>query len=224
MMPHEKPSTAPADTAGIAIIAPNGRDHDIFAQIAALHRAEIPDGFLPTLGARFLTALYSSIAMAPDAFIRVAVSGGAVRGFICAATSTPRVYRHVLRSRGLALAVAAAPRALSPGVLRRVWETLRYPGDPKLSDLPDAEILNFCVSEKDQRRGTGRALFTALVQEFSARKTSRIRIVTGRNQRSAQSFYLKAGATLRAETEIHVGTKSLIYEFEIPHANSQKVQ
>lgn len=77
--------------------------------------------------------------------------------------------------------------------------------------LPDPEILNFCVSSHAQRCGIGRRLFHAFCSELAQRGIPAVRIVTGAEQHSAQRFYESVGAVLVRETEIHAGQTSLVY-------------
>lgn len=187
-----------------------------FDQLAELHRLEIEGGFLATLGKSFLRRLYRGLAASPHGFVLAAVSGRRVHGFICGSTDTKRVYRQFLFSSGLSAVVYLLPKLFSWNRIRRILETVLYPSRHQDLALPPAEILNFCVARQSQRIGIGRELFYALVHEFQDREVERIRIVTGVEQIKAQQFYESLQATLQAEIEIHDGTKSLVYTYDIP--------
>ena len=92
--------------------------------VADLHAERIGEGFLVTLGPRFLHRLYRRIALSPDAVLLVADSGERVVGFVAAATSTRHLYGEFLRRDALPAGLAAAPAVLRAP--RRVWETFRY--------------------------------------------------------------------------------------------------
>ncbi|MCA8997335.1 MAG: GNAT family N-acetyltransferase [Planctomycetaceae bacterium] len=187
----------------------------VLRQIAALHQQEIREGFLSSLGQDFLTRLYVAILENPDVFIFAARENGRTLGYICGAVSTRGVYKKFLVRHAWHVAPTIISRLFSPRTIRRITETLLYPSKTDDSGLPEPEILNFCVSSTQQRRGIGKRLFSALCQEFARRNVDQIRIVTGESQDSAQRFYEALGAKKAQEIEVHAGTKSLVYTFDI---------
>jgi len=195
----------------VTIDSPRG----FFDQLGQIHKAEIEQGFLSTLGLRFLRNLYRGLSQSPRAFVFAAVRDDQVLGFICGSTDTGKVYRGFFLSRGIIAAVQLLPKMVSWQRVRRLAETLLYPSRSQDLELPKAEILNFCVSRDCQRMGIGKRLFAELVGEFQRRNIYSFRIVTGANQVKAQQFYESLQATKRAEIEVHDGTKSLVYAYEI---------
>ena len=191
-------------------------DKDVLRQLATIHKEEIGGGFLAKLGTPFLVRLYRALSGSPYSFVIVARQEDDVAGFICGATDTRSVYRHFMLRWGIFTLPVLLPRLVSPSRLRRVFETLLYPSKKENQDLPRPEILNFCVSQRWQRKGLGKKLFGALVEEFRRRDVPRIKIVTGDEQTKAQMFYESLNATKAAEIEIHDGTKSLVYTYDIP--------
>lgn len=192
----------------------------VFAALAALHAEQISGGFLTSLGTPLLAQLYRAIASSPDAFIVVARIEGSIAGFLCASVDTRRVYRHVLRRAGLRLIPKLAGRLFQWRTVVRCWETLRYPSKSGPSDLPSAEILNFCVTQKVQRSGIGRKLFSAMEAEFARRGIGEIRIVTGATQHSAIEFYRKIGATPAGAIEVHAHSESKLFRYRIQHCQA----
>lgn len=190
-------------------------DPGIVRQIARLHRSEIPEGFLSSLGERFLSQLYRSLIRNPDVFLFAAREGSDTLGYLCAAKSTGGVYRRFLIRHGWRLLPHLARRLCSIATVKRMLETLRYPGRTRRRGLPEPEILNFCVSSVQQRRGIGRALFTELEREMSLRGIGALRIVTGAQQHSAQRFYESIGAVRADALELHAGTESFVYVYEV---------
>lgn len=188
--------------------------------LAKLHASEIQGGFLTSLGMPVLVRLYRAISRSPHAFILVAENEGQITGFLCASTSTKRVYRQVLLTAWPMLLPVLARKLLRWSTLRRCWETLRYPGEASGPGLPGAEILNFCVDGSRQGRGIGRALFTAMQEEYRRRGISQIRIVTGAGQQSAIRFYDKMGARLAGRLEVHANVESRMYVFTIQDCQS----
>lgn len=194
----------------------SGESRETFATLGEIHRQVIDTGFLSTLGPKFLTTLYETLAVSDASFTFVAEGDGRVLGFIVGALDTGRVYKEFARRGGVAAAFALAPKLLSPSRLRRILETVLYPKRKQEDDLPEPEILNFCVVPESQGAGVGSQLFAALCDELRRLGVPAIRIVTGETQVSAQRFYEKHGATLARKIEIHKGVGSKVYVYDLP--------
>src|SRR5688500_7492093 len=77
-----------------------GRPGDA-AAVARLHAHGITEGFLTSLGERFLTYLYSAMAGSPNATLFVSRDEqGTVVGFVAGATSPGAFYREFFRRHG----------------------------------------------------------------------------------------------------------------------------
>lgn len=192
-----------------------GAPETVFHQMAEIHREAIHEGFLSTLGPDVLASLYRSLAAGEASFVFAAVNDQRVDGFIAGATDTGAVYKEFARASGVRGVLRIASRLLSPARIQLAVETLLYPSKKGGQDLPEPEILNFCVRPGLQGKGTGAALFQALEDEFQRRGVEAIRIVTGESQVSAQRFYEKHGASLAATTEVHKGAASRVYVYAI---------
>lgn len=195
-----------------------GSSDDDFRQLARLHREEIRDGFLSSLGEGFLSRLYQSLSMDANVYTVIARRNGEIIGYLCAAATIAGVYRQFLLRNAWRVAPLLLPRLCSIATLRRVAETLLYPARTSRSDLPGPEILNFCVSSRAQRCGVGRRLFQALCDEFTRRKVRQVRIVTGQAQISAQRFYESLGAVKVSEVEVHKTVRSVVYVYDLENA------
>lgn len=204
----------------LSIQTVNGwRDQAFWEQLARLHREEIDGGFLSSLGVRALALLYAALSRSSDVTLIVATtrSDGTAVGFICGSADTRRVYKHVLLRHGIRFLPVVLPRIVSFRNLKRVAETLLYPvkSRPDLN-VPRAEILNFCVSKTVQRKGVGRALFSALMADFSRRGIPACKIVTGATQQKAQQFYESVAAVRVGTIEVHQGAESALFRYDIP--------
>ena len=188
---------------------------ETYGQLADIHRQEIHEGFLSTLGPDFLSLLYESLARSESAFALVEKDGDMVQGFIVGAMDTGAVYKEFFRKAGARALPVLLPKLLSPARVRRVFETLLYPKSKSSDGLPEPEILNFCVRSELQGKGVGSRLFEALCAEFGRRGVTQIRIVTGAGQKSAQVFYQAKGATLAANVQVHKDSQSLVYVYDI---------
>lgn len=186
-----------------------------FLSIAQIHREEISEGFLSTLGDKFLVVLYRTLAQSEVAFLLVAKEEALVVGFLAGSLDTGRVYKDFMKRAGFQAVLMILPKLLNVARIKRVLETLLYPNKQKEEDLPEPEILNFCVSSEFQGKGVGGKLFREFCTEMKKRGVAKVRIVTGESQKSAQVFYEAKGAVLHKEIEVHEGAKSLVYLYDI---------
>lgn len=160
--------------------------------VARLHIAGITEGFIASLGPRFVRYLYQGILAAPGAFSYVAEdSDGQVLGFISCAESVGQIYKQVLKRNFLGLTLAVAPKMVRPRVLRNVCETLLYPSKADDS-LPPAELLSIVVDDKARGMRVGARLVEKGLQEFHNRGVERIKVMVGA-MLPANAFYLKMG-------------------------------
>ena len=174
--------------------------------LARLHAQEIPSGFLPSLGDRFMRRLYAALVTDPDAVVLVAEDEGRLVGFAAGVGSVARFYRRFALRHGARAAVAAAPHLMRPGVLRAATETARYPGDT--SGLPEAELVSIAVSPRFRRAGLGKQLVEGVQRDLAGRSVRELKVVVGSDNDSANAFYLDMGFAQRSVIAIHDGTTS----------------
>lgn len=181
---------------------------DTLRQVALLHAEAIDQGFLSSLGPRFLYELYRAIDAAPDAFLLVEERDGRVAGFIAGSSDLAAVRRRLLR-RPLALLAALAPVLLQPRKLAGVLEALRAGASP--AGLPRAELLSLAVARGYRGSGVADALYARLVTAFSRMGVPSFRIMVGAGLGAAHRFYRRMGAVPRGTIEVHRGQGSIIY-------------
>ena len=173
--------------------------------IGALHAEAISEGFLPTLGARFLRRLYRRMARSSDALLFVVEDGEGIAGFVAVALDTSALYRDFLRHDGLAAALAAAPALMrSP---RRSLETLRYGFGGEGDGRPTAEVLAIAVAHRARRTGMGGRLLDAVTRDLRAQGITGACVVTAADNGSAQRMYQRAGFVPYSTTEVHSGVR-----------------
>lgn len=187
------------------------------AGIARMHRSEVSEGFLSSLGEPVLRMLYKHVASSRHCGLFVAYEGtaeGRPLGYICGTVDTAALYREFMAQRWWAAAPTLVPKLMSPRRILRALETLRYPSRNPV-DLPRAEIINFVVLPAARGAGVATALFESLMRWFEAEGSTAVRMVTGEHQSRAHGFYEKAGAELRGRTSIHRGSSSRIYVYSL---------
>jgi GNAT superfamily N-acetyltransferase len=193
----------------ISLLTPD-TPRDVFDRIARLHIQVINEGFLSTVGNDLLCLLYLTAVKSKHAFVFVAWDKEELAGFICGSYCTSRLYTSIVCKLWPSLLVNVVPRFVDASYARKCIEVLVYPARQR-QDLPDQEIINFCVAPSRQGQGVGRRLFDALKEQFALHGCTKFKIVTGERQSRAQSFYAAGGAKLVGHRELHRGKKSLVF-------------
>lgn len=178
--------------------------------VARLHCSEIGDGFLASLGPRFLRRLYRRIRLHDGSFLIVAHAGdGTVAGFVAGTEHTGALYRAFLRRDAASAVLVAAPRLVIAA--RRAVETLRYgvSGSGRdAADLPAAELLALAVGPAFRRQGVGRDLVAAFADEMRSRHVERARVVVGGENTAALALYRAGGFATYGRRDVHRGSPS----------------
>lgn len=170
---------------------------------ADLHRTGIHTGFLSSLGMGFLRPLYAALSACPSGFGFVwEEADGKVLGFVACAESTGRLYKQALLRRGLLLALPLVRYLFRPSVIKRLWQTLRYPAEVGAA-LPPAEILSIAVAEEGRGKGIGKALLSAAMEEFARRGIDRVKVAGWAGNQGANAFYERCGFRLEQTREHH---------------------
>jgi len=175
---------------------------------ARLHREQLTDSFLASLGESFLRVLYRRIVLDPGSTLLVARRDGVAVGFIAGTGDTGQLYRAFVRRDGLRAGAAAAPR-----LLRHPWstlETLRYGGGGVSStdDLPTAELLSLAVDPRARRGGVGARLIEALQQDLGVQGVARMKVTVSADNAAAIAAYRRCGFAPAATVEVHRGHRS----------------
>jgi ribosomal protein S18 acetylase RimI-like enzyme len=189
----------------------DGTNEDVTA-VAAMHRLQIAEGFLPTLGARFLKRLYRQIVRSPHGFLVVARDDAdAVIGFVAGTTDTRRLYRQFVVREGAIVTVTSGVRIARS--LPQVLETLRYgSGD---GSSPEPELLALAVDDAWRRRGVGTTLVNAFLQRATASGATTARVVVGAGNTAAVELYRRAGFGSQTDVEVHRGRASLVMRTDL---------
>jgi ribosomal protein S18 acetylase RimI-like enzyme len=170
--------------------------------IAALHAERIADGFLVTLGPRFLDRLYRRMVRSDHAFVVVTDDADGLTGFVGIAKGTGRFYRDFMLRDGLMAVASSAPALVRAP--RRVWETLRYGALPD-NDLPAAEVLAIAVAARAEGSGLGGELLRAALAQLRRDDIDAVRVVTATDNTAALRMYERVGFRPHGRTEVHTG-------------------
>ena len=173
---------------------------------AQLHATEIADGFLSSLGPRFLRPLYRRITRTQGSFLLIAEADGHPVGFVAGSMDVGQLYRQFFRRDGL-LAVASAPWRLLVS-WRRVLETLRH---GRSDEAPvGGELLAIAVDPSWRSRHVGLELVRAFVAELETMAAVGAHVVVGADNDAAIALYHRCGFVSARQFQFHSGTTSLL--------------
>jgi GNAT superfamily N-acetyltransferase len=167
--------------------------------MAALHADRISEGFLPTLGQRFLARLYRRIVRSHRASAFVLDEHGVVVAFAAGTTDVGAFYREFLIRDGIPSMLLAAPHARQ--AWRRVLETLKYPS--ATGDLPAAEVLAVATDLGHGGRGYGATTVHALTAELAGRGCDAVKVTVGGGNEVAMRMYRACGFLPAGQINVH---------------------
>ncbi len=186
---------------------------------AHLHLLGINTGFLSSLGQSFLCQLYKAVPVCPAGFGFVSLDEtGRVNGFIACAESTGRLYKQAITRRGLCMAGPLLRFCLRPSVMRRMWQTLRYPSQVG-DELPPAEVLSIAVDASNRGGGVGKRLMQAALDEFARRGVKDVKVAVWAENLPANAFYQRCGFHLAMQWTHH-GLPMNIYCISLPQSQT----
>jgi GNAT superfamily N-acetyltransferase len=169
--------------------------------LARLHCEAFPGFFLTSLGERFLGQLYRGFAASPDAICLVACVEGSIVGVVAGPVRPREFFRHLLRTRGAAFLLAAAP-----GLLRHPWRVGRrllaapfYRGEAPRRESA-ALVSTICVAPSGRGCGVAARMLERFCSEASTRGAQHVYLTTDRDENErVNAFYTQAGFELDEE-------------------------
>lgn len=217
------------------------------SQVARIHRAELPHGFFPELGVRFLRAYHRSFLDSPYAVSSVATLGDEAVGFLAGTVDQHAHQDWILRHHGLRLAMwgviglLSHPRTLWWFLRTRVGRYLRTmlraarrraesstPPAPLRGmesngthDTPEGPIsvlTHVAVAPSARGKGLGARLTNDFTATAHKRGSRDVRLVTTADG-GAAAFY-EALQWQRMDARDRDGTQMLEYRFPAPRPPS----
>ena len=198
------------------IIQKTDFNQEDISQIVAIHRKEIGQGFLSSLGDKALQLIFSLAAESKSGVLLAAKDAeqGQACGFVLGTVDTRAFYRDFLFTKSLSAVISLAPKLFSFEKLRKVFETLLYPSKSEIQEMPKAELMDIAVLRNYQGTGLAQLLFYKFSEVLRESGVETFRITTGESLVRAQRFYERLGAKEVASIQIHQGQETLVYIYE----------
>lgn len=188
---------------------------DVYREVARIHAASIKQGFLATLGVRFLALLYEAIDSDLHSALFIERVNGKVVGFITGGRGMGSIYRQLFK-RWPRLLVTLLPTLLHLAKLKRVLEIIWYGRQQKpIPGCPKAELFSISVLESARGSGAAQRLYQELAARFFQEGEVAFCIVVGKSLAPAHRFYQRMGAVPMAQVIVHQGQASTLYRHDL---------
>jgi ribosomal protein S18 acetylase RimI-like enzyme len=171
--------------------------------VTDIHLRSQKDTFLTSLGADFLTVLYSQISRSPYSFSYAALYQDELVGFIVGASHTGALFKDVIFKQPFRLSWLVFKQALKRPLL--LWQSLKTLADPgQLPDhAPSAELLALAVSPPWRNRQIGSCLLRRLIQELKAAQVEGMVVTVDGHNDGALRFYQRHGFKVLVQTQMY---------------------
>jgi len=179
-------------------------------QVAALHIQCISTGFISSMGIDFVTSLYDAIVKSKSSLGVVAVRNEKVLGFAAFTTNLNKLYKSIIRRKGLKFALLLAGNMWSRKRIKKIFETLFYPSRIKKMNLPSAELLSIAVAPEERRKGLAGQLIEKGLRLYRKTGVDKVKVLIGADNKAGNKLYLKTGFELIGQIVNH-GVLSNIY-------------
>jgi ribosomal protein S18 acetylase RimI-like enzyme len=183
------------------------------AAASSLHANQISEGFLASLGPRFLDRLYRRLPRVPGSFLLMLEAEGRAVGFLAGSVDVSALYKEfIVRDGARAVIDSAGHLFRSP---RRVLETLRHgtSGQPA-----DAELLAVAVDPEARGMGGGTMLVEGFLTEIASTGRTTADVVVASGNAPAIALYRRAGFAMVERFELHRGSESLLMRHSEPRS------
>jgi len=188
-------------------------------EVAQLHIIGIKDGFVGSLGNKFICRLYQAMIESDQAFGFVAIKDGRVLGFVTCAESVWGVYKHIIKKNFCKLAWAILPKMFRWYNIKNTIAALLHPSKTG-KNLPPAEFLSLVVDKSFRRMGVGKKLIELGRDEFRRRGIKQITLTPAEDQH-ADEFYNALGCKLVGHSQKR-GVLINIYIMEVSDGEGKK--
>lgn len=180
--------------------------------VAKLHAKNLDQGFLSTLGIKFLFIMYQAIDECEASVLIVENDDtGVPIGFVTGAEGMRPIYQQMFK-RLPALIAALLPSLLNPIKVWRILEILLHSKhSAEIQNFPTYELLSIAVDPHHRGQGVSERLYAGLLDHCRRHEIHSFKIIVGENLHPAHRFYLRMGADVAGEVQVHGEQRSLVY-------------
>jgi len=190
-------------------------------ELAKNHIQLIPDGFLSTLGIKFISLLYKALINTDEFYVLICideVNNNKLVGYAVARLENTSYIKTILKFSPIKVISLTLGYVINPKKLFGFFEILIYQlfKNPSKERFPknenSAELFNIAIIQDYQGKGIGKTLLHKLKQKCSAKGIDFIYAVTGSKELNTHIFYKKNGGQEIGQTTIHSNHISKIYK------------
>lgn len=172
-------------------------------KLAQIHLSELNSDFLPSLGIKFLRALYLDLATLDRVYILVYEQEGKVEGFIVGSKDFDKDFKKIITGNFIRYSFLIFPQIIkTPFIVKNILETFLYT-KKEGKNLPNSELVIIAISEKYHHRGIGKKLVLALDDIFAKEKISRYKVSVNKKNAVANKFYNALGFRKHSEFSLY---------------------
>jgi hypothetical protein len=186
-----------------------------YRAVAELHLSEINEGFLSTLGLKFLMLMYEAIDKSPDSTLIIIYVDRKIIGFVTGGFGLNKILLNLIKKMP-SLILALFPVIINPKALKNIIDIL-FSSLLKNKKSPNskAELFSIVVINDEKKKGYGKSLYNELKEWFVKKGANSFIIMVGKDLKYAQKFYENMGAISEGKIELHKNDVSIIYRQNI---------
>lgn len=161
-------------------------------EIVDVHLKELSGNLLPSLGQRFLTALYKDFLLEKETILLV-FRNRELKGFVLGVINFPDLFAKIIKHKFIKYSYLLSLSVIkNPLLIKNIIETLFY---TKISGKTEsgAELVVICVKKKYQNKGIGSLLLRRLETVLRDKKISTYKVSTTKDNLISNKFYLRNG-------------------------------
>jgi ribosomal protein S18 acetylase RimI-like enzyme len=181
--------------------------------VAKLHKQNITDGFLSSLGDDILERIYASILDQKQNFGFIALEDDKPAGFILLTENCNILYDKFIQNNRWLGVIIISRKIFSPLAIKKITDHLFYP--KKRNQLPEAELLSIAVDKKFRRRKIADKLAAKAIEGLKSRKIKTFITIVGGKLVASNGFMKAIGGQKFTEIEVHRGGRSNVYIWKL---------
>ncbi|SRR6266487_529009 len=171
--------------------------------LAKIHISELHADFLPQLGEKFLSLLYTNFFLSENTYIWVSEEEKHVQGFIVGSVHFSSVFKKILTKHFVNYAFLLPAQIVKrPSIIKNVFETFFYV-KKEGANLPDAELIVISILKQYQRKGLGRKLVFQLERNLLSHGIKTYKVSVNATNSAAHAFYTSVGFKKHSEFTLY---------------------